>query len=79
MKLEQKLNKDENWKNPCHSCKIECDGERQEQLDCCKLGNHAYSEIECACGKVFCWDCTPKGGDNPHWVECPECGKILEN
>lgn len=66
----------------------ECEARKSESCDpaygwinCCELGNHAYSEKRCECGVVFCYACC--GGQNvdqggkyqPDYMFCPACGQ----
>jgi len=82
MKIESKLNKKENWINECTNCTVRnCDGSWNEQINCCRLGNHVYSEIECPnCGHIYCAECAAHGGNNSYgcgeWNECPACGEV---
>jgi hypothetical protein len=65
----------------CRDCKARKKGNcypPEEWIDCCKLGNHKYSEIECPrCGHIFCWECAEDGVtrlNEVFWVVCPRCG-----
>ena len=68
----------------CEKCTFKangsCDSE-QDWINCCLLGNHPYSEIECECGEVFCWDCAGENGENPYnggsYRSCPKCGVTI--
>jgi len=70
----------------CDTCEHKkngnCDSETS-WINCCLLGNHLYSEIECKCGHVYCWDCAGSNGDNPYgggcYRSCPECGQVISD
>lgn len=47
----------------------------------CENGWHSYSEIECQCGHVYCWECAGTNGENPYaggqYRSCPICETVI--
>ena len=68
------------WGAECASCDDEnqCDPE-QHYINCCAVGNHAYSTTECpVCKHESCYNChnscDQRGNE---WWECNKCGTTV--
>ena len=69
----------------CKDCKFNMNGScdpEENWIDCCLLGNHPYSEIECPeCEHIYCWNCAGFNGESPYaggsYTTCPKCDKII--